>query len=173
MFQWSSWIIPLVFLFIIIYGLLKGVDVFETFLEGVKEGLSTVLGMFPALLILMTCVSIFKASGALELLTKALLPISKNVGLPTEVLPLVFLRPLSGSGALVVFQDILLNNGPDSLAGKVASVIMGSTETTFYTVALYYGAARVTKTRHTIPSAAIADLTGFLVSGIVVQLLLR
>lgn len=170
---WSNWLIPGIFLVIVVYAAVGGIDVFETFLQGAKEGLQTVANMFPSLLILMAAVSIFKASGALELLVSALQPMASLVGMPKDVLPLVLLRPLSGSGALVVFQDILKNAGPDSFVGRTASVLMGSTETTFYTIALYYGAAKITKTRHTIPSAAVADITGFLISGLAVRLFLR
>lgn len=166
---WSNWLIPGIFLVIVVYAAVGGIDVFETFLQGAKEGLQTVANMFPSLLILMAAVSIFKASGALELLVSALQPMASLVGMPKDVLPLVLLRPLSGSGALVVFQDILKNAGPDSFVGRTASVLMGSTETTFYTIALYYGAAKITKTRHTIPSAAVADITGFLISGLAVR----
>lgn len=169
---WSNWLIPGIFLVIVVYAAVGGIDVFETFLQGAKEGLQTVANMFPSLLILMAAVSIFKASGALELLVSALQPMASLVGMPKDVLPLVLLRPLSGSGALVVFQDILKNAGPDSFVGRTASVLMGSTETTFYTIALYYGAAKITKTRHTIPSAAVADITGFLISGLAVRLFL-
>lgn len=169
---WSNWLIPGIFLVIVVYAAVGGIDVFETFLQGAKEGLQTVANMFPSLLILMAAVSIFKASGALELLVSALQPMASFVGMPKDVLPLVLLRPLSGSGALVVFQDILKNAGPDSFVGRTASVLMGSTETTFYTIALYYGAAKITKTRHTIPSAAVADITGFLISGLAVRLFL-
>lgn len=169
---WSNWLIPGIFLVIVVYAAMGGIDVFETFLQGAKEGLQTVANMFPSLLILMAAVSIFKASGALELLVSALQPMASLVGMPKDVLPLVLLRPLSGSGALVVFQDILKNAGPDSFVGRTASVLMGSTETTFYTIALYYGAAKITKTRHTIPSAAVADITGFLISGLAVRLFL-
>lgn len=170
---WSNWLIPGIFLVIVVYAAVGGIDVFETFLQGAKEGLQTVANMFPSLLILMAAVSIFKASGALELLVSALQPMASFVGMPKDVLPLVLLRPLSGSGALVVFQDILKNAGADSFVGRTASVLMGSTETTFYTIALYYGAAKITKTRHTIPSAAVADITGFLISGLAVRLFLR
>lgn len=169
---WSNWLIPGIFLVIVVYAAVGGIDVFETFLQGAKEGLQTVANMFPSLLILMAAVSIFKASGALELLVSALQPMASLVGMPKDVLPLVLLRPLSGSGALVVFQDILKNAGPDSFVGRTASVLMGSTETTFYTIALYYGAAKISKTRHTIPSAAAADITGFLISGLAVRMFL-
>ena len=114
----------------------------------------------------------FKASGALDVITYSLRPVANLLHLPQEVIPLAILRPISGSGALVIFQDILQQYGPDSFVGRVASVMQGSTETTFYTIAVYYGATRVQKTRHTLPSALTADIVGFFMSALAVRLLL-
>lgn len=173
MTQWSNWVIPILFGFIILFGLFKGVDVFDAFIEGAREGIGTTLSLFPALLLLMTTVGMFKASGALDILAEALLPFAVAVGMPKEVIPLALLRPLSGSGALVVFQNVLESCGPDSRIGLIASVLMGSTETTFYTIALYYGAVGVTKTRHSLQSSLAADFTGFCVSVFAVRVLMR
>ena len=156
-------IIPLILCAIFLYGLLHGVNIFDSFLEGAKEGISTSFGILPALVALMTCIAMFNASGALDILTNALRP---------ETIPLALLRPISGSGALAIYENLLSNYGPDSFVGKVASVMQGSTETTFYTIAVYYGAVKVKKTRHTVPSALSADLTGFLMSVVAVRLLL-
>ena len=126
----------------------------------------------PALICLLTAVAMFKASGALDVLSWGLSPLAQAVGLPGEVIPLALLRPISGSGAMVLFNDLLAVYGPDSFIGRVASVMEGSTETTFYTIAVYYGATHVTRTRHTLPSALSADLAGILMSGVAVRLFL-
>ena len=165
-------IIPLILCAIFHYGLLHGVNIFDSFLEGAKEGISTSFGILPALVALMTCIAMFNASGALDILTNALRPICEAIGFPPETIPLALLRPISGSGALAIYENLLSNYGPDSFVGKEASVMQGSTETTFYTIAVYYGAVNVKKTRHTVPSALSADLTGFLMSVVAVRLLL-
>ena len=165
-------IIPLILCAIFLYGLLHGVNIFDSFLEGAKEGISPSFGSLRALVALMTCIAMFNASGALDILTNALRPICEAIGFPPETIPLALLRPISGSGALAIYENLLSNYGPDSFVGKVASVMQGSTETTFYTIAVYYGAVKVKKTRHTVPSALSADLTGFLMSVVAVRLLL-
>ena len=119
----------------------------------------------------MTAVGMFKASGALDLLSFALEPLGKLFGLPRDLLPLALLRPISGSGAMAIFDDLLRIHGPDSLIGRIASVMEGSTETTFYTIAVYYGAAEIRQTRHTVPAALSADLTGFFLSALLVRML--
>ena len=164
MTAFGVWAIPTAVVLIIGYGLIRGVRVFEVFLEGAKEGLEMSWRILPALVALVVAVGMFKASGGLDLLSFALSPLC-------EVMPLALMRPVSGSGAMVVFTDLLKTYGPDSMIGRIASVMMGATETTFYTVALYYGAARVRDTRHTIPAALTADLTGFFMSALAVRLL--
>ena len=124
-------IIPLILCAIFLYGLLHGVNIFDSFLEGAKEGISTSFGILPALVALMTCIAMFNASGALDILTNALRPICEAIGFPPETIPLALLRPISGSGALAIYENLLSNYGPDSFVGKVASVMQGSTETTF------------------------------------------
>lgn len=166
----TNFIIPCVIAFILLYGLVKGVDVFSVFLDGAKEGLKTSVSILPALIALMTCVGMFKASGGLDVLTSALSPLAGAVGAPKEIIPLALLRPISGSGALAVFEDILKNFGADSQIGRTASVLMGSTETTFYTIAVYYGAAHIQRTRHTVACSLAADVTGFIMSGLLIYL---
>ena len=165
-------IIPVVLSFILLYGVFKKVNVFDTFVEGAKDGIGTAVRILPPLLALMTAVGMFKASGALDILTFSLEPMLKVIGVPPEVVPLALLRPVSGSGAMVFFDDILKNYGPDSFVGKVASVLQGSTETTFYTIAVYYGSVGIKKTRHTVPSAMTADIAGLLLSVLTVRLFL-
>lgn len=163
-------IIPAVICLILIYGLYKNVDVFGVFLEGAKEGLQTAVDILPALVALMTCIGMFKASGALDLLTYALDPLATLLKLPAEAIPLAILRPISGSGALAIYEHMLESFGPDSYIGRVASVMMGSSETTFYTIAVYFGATKISKIRHTLPASLTADLTGFLMSALMVRL---
>ncbi len=170
--QISHYILPVVIVIIVGYGLIKRVPVFDCFLEGAKEGLTASVQILPALIALITAVGMFKASGALDIFTYALRPFANLLHLPQEVIPLAILRPISGSGALVIFQDILQQYGPDSFVGQVASVMQGSTETTFYTIAVYYGATKAQKTRHTLPSALTADIAGFFMSAVAVRLLL-
>lgn len=167
----ASYIIPVLIAFILIYGLIKGVDVFDEFIEGAKEGLGTSVKILPALIALMTCVGMFKVSGGLDVITHALTPFTSFFNIPEEIVPLALLRPISGSGALVIYKDILATNGADSIISKIASVLMGSTETTFYTIAVYFGAARIHKTRHTAMCALSADLTGFIMSSAVIYML--
>lgn len=168
----NHFIVPVIIGGIFLFGILRGVNAFDAFLEGAREGLSTVASITPALICLLTAVAMFKASGALDVLSWALAPAAQAVGLPREVIPLAMLRPVSGSGAMVLFNDILATYGPDSFIGRVASVMEGSTETTFYTIAVYYGATKVTRTRHTLPSALSADLAGMVMSAIAVRLFL-
>lgn len=166
----AAWAVPAVVAVIVLFGWLRGVKVFETFLVGAKEGLTTAFRITPALVALITAVGVFSASGALDLITCAIAPLTNAVNFPAEAVPLALLRPISGSGALAVFNDILLRFGPDSLVGRIASVMQGSTETTFYTIAVYYGAISITKTRHTVGASVIADITGFVMSALCVRM---
>ncbi len=169
----TDYIIPAIIVFIVVYALIKGVPVFDVFISGAKEGFGTATSVLLALIGLMTAIGMFKASGALDMLTAAIRPLAQMVHIPPEVVPLAIVRPISGSGALAVFQDILKSYGPDSLIGQVASVMQGSTETTFYTIAVYYGVTKVQRTRHTLASSLVGDVTGFFMSALTVQLILR
>ena len=168
----SHFIVPVLIGGIFLYGLWRGVDTFGAFLAGAEEGLRTAVSILPALVCLMTAVAMFKASGALDVLSWAAGPLADALGIPREILPLALLRPISGSGAMVLFNDILALYGPDSFIGRVASVLEGSTETTFYTIAVYYGATRVRRTRQTLPAALSADLAGMVMSVFAVRLFL-
>lgn len=168
----SDLIIPVVIGFIVFYAMLKGVDVFGVFLSGAKEGISTAFGILPALIALTTAVGMFNASGALDMLCYALNPLAELLGLPQEVMPLALIRPISGSGTLVLFENLLESFGADSFAGRVASVMLGSTETTFYTIAIYFGAIKMSKVRYTVAASLSADITGFIMSALLVRMLL-
>ena len=171
MIAFSSYVLPLTLVGILGYGVYKGVDVFGVFLSGAKEGLLTTFNIAPAIIALMTCVGMFKASGALDVVVALFAPISGALLLPEEVVPLAILRPLSGSGALIIFNDLLETYGPDSFIGRVASVIEGSSETTFYTIAVYFGAVKVSKTRYVLSASLTADLVGFIMSAFMVRLI--
>ncbi len=166
----ADFAVPITAAVILLAGFLRGVDVFDEFLKGAKSGIDTSFDILPALVALVTAIGVFSASGALDMLTAALSPAAKRLALPAEVVPLVLLRPISGSGALAVFEKLLAQYGPDSFIGRVASVMEGSTETTFYTVAVYFGAVSVKKTRHAVPAALLADMTGFVMSALFVRL---
>ncbi len=168
--SFTDFIIPAAVIFILGYGLIKRTDIFSTFCEGAAEGLQTCVDILPALVILLVCIGMFQASGAVEALTKLLTPICTAVGFPAECVPMVLLRPFSGSGAIAVYDQIAASNGVDSFAGRTAAVLLGSSETTFYTIAVYFSAVKVKKTRCAVPAALTADLTAWLVCGITVML---
>ncbi|MEG0614927.1 MAG: spore maturation protein, partial [Oscillospiraceae bacterium] len=162
--NFTNYIIPIVIGGIIIFGLINGVDVFNEFIEGAKENLKVGVEILPALIALIVSVGMFKASGALDVLMQVISPLTDFLGFPKECLPLALIRPISGSGALAVYENILTANSPDSFAGRVASVLFGSTETTFYTIAVYFGATHVKNTSHTLVCSLAGDFTGFVVS---------
>lgn len=158
----SDYLIPLLLAGAALYALSRRVDVFSALTTGAGEGLSVILRILPPLVALLTAVYMLRASGALTLLTQALTPVLTRIGIPPETVSLLLIRPVSGSGALAVGSEIMQTYGPDSTIGRTAAVMLGSTETTFYTIAVYYGAAGIRRTRHTIPAALAADVTGFL-----------
>ena len=162
--------VPALMVFILCYGLVKKVDIVNVFCEGATENLKITLGLIPMLILLMTAVGMFTSSGAADIIAKLLRPVTTFLGFPEECIPLAIVRPISGSGALACLETILSSVSPDSYSGRVASVLMGSTETTFYTIAVYFGSAGIIRTRHTVPAALAADLTGFLASAFAVRL---
>ena len=170
--NFSDYFLPSVIVIIVIFGALKGIDVFSEFLKGAKNGFETILTVAPSLIGLLLAVNMLKASGALDILVNFLSPVAKGLGIPPDILPLTILSPVSGSGSLSIFETILKDSGPDSFSGRCASVIMGSTETTFYAVTLYFGSAGIKKSRHTLPSALCADITSFILSPRFVKLFL-
>ncbi len=162
--------IPAVVFLIVVFGLMRGVPVFDTFVAGAKEGFSSSISILPSLVGLMMAVAMLSASGALDILASFLSPVARLLGLPAQVMPLALIKPVSGSGATAVLVQIFQNNGTESFAGRVAAVMSGSTETTFYAIAVYFGSVGIKKTRHTIPAAITADLTAFIVSALTVKL---
>ncbi|MGL5616632.1 MAG: spore maturation protein [Sarcina sp.] len=157
-------LIPIILVIIVIYGMFKGRKVYEWFLEGAKEGLSVCMRIFPALLAMLVAVRILRDSNVLGFINNLLAPVVGTIGLPGELVPLVLIKPLSGSGALGVFTDILNTVGPDSTTGLIASVLMGTTETIFYTITIYFGAVGIKKIRHTLWTALLADLVALIMA---------
>ncbi|WP_411676130.1 spore maturation protein [Caproicibacter sp.] len=164
------YIMPAVVLCIVLFGFLRKVPVFDTFVAGAKEGLHSTVSILPSLIGLIMAVSMLSASGALDLLSSFLAPVASLIGLPKQAMPLALIRPVSGSGSTAVLTQIFQDCGPDSFVGRVASVMSGSTETTFYAIAVYFGAVGIKKTRHTIPAALTADLTVCVISALTVRL---
>ena len=167
----SSLLIPLTFLFALIVGVIKKVDIYSAFVNGAKESLKTALNIFPAIVTLMIAIGIFRTSGLLDFTTGLFSPILNFINVPKEILPIAILRPMSGSGGLAMLTDIIKNYGPDSKIGVMASVICGSTETTFYTVAVYFGSVGITNVRHTVKCALLADLVSIIMGILVCNLL--
>ena len=157
----TAYLVPALLLAVSALALGRGADVYDALLEGGRRGLELVKTILPAMVMLLTAVELLRASGALEALNRLLTPAAAWLGIPPETLPLVLVRPLSGSAALAVGADLMATHGPDSLVGRTAAIMLGSTETTFYTISVYFAAAGVKKTRYAIPAALIADLTGF------------
>lgn len=170
MADFGAYAVPVIIAAIVLFGLLRKVPVFDTFVAGAKEGLRTSVSILPTLIGLIMAVSMLSASGALDLLSSLLAPASRFLGLPPQVMPLALIKPFSGSGSTAVLTQIYKDCGPDSFAGRVASVMAGSTETTFYAVAVYYGSVGIKKTRHTIPAALLGDVTACILSALTVRL---
>lgn len=164
-------LVPLIMATVAIVGLLYHVDVYEGLSSGALEGLRILLRIFPPLVGLLTAVYMLRASGLLDGLTTLLAPLLQWLGIPPETMPLLLVRPISGSGALGVGSELIRSYGPDSLVGRTTAVMLGSTETTFYTIAVYFGAAEVHRTRYAIPAALCADLAGFLAASWITRLL--
>ena len=168
--QFSSYIVPLLLGGVSLYALTKKVDVYDALTTGAGEGLAVLARIFPALVALLSAVYMLRASGAMDLLSQLLSPVLTRLGIPPETTPLLLIRPISGSGALAAGSELIAQYGPDSYVGRVAAVMLGSTETTFYTVAVYFGAAGIRRTRYAIPAALCADLAGFFFAALTVRL---
>lgn len=163
-------LVPLIIAAVALYGMARRVDVYDALVQGAGEGLGVLLRIVPPLVGLLTAVYMLRASGALELVGKLLEPVLSAVGIPVETVGLLLVRPVSGSAALGVGAELMETYGPDSLIGRTAAVMLGSTETTFYTVAVYFGAAKVAKSRYAIPAALCADAAGFLAAAWAVRM---
>ena len=164
-------LVPVLIFLIALWGLVRKVDLWSALVDGAADGLKVTVRIAPPLIALLTAVYMLRASGALDLLGELLKPVLSAVGIPVETIGLLLVRPVSGSAALGVGAELIETYGPDSLVGRTAAVMLGSTETTFYTVAVYFGAAKVAKTRYAIPAALCGDVAGFLAASWAVRLL--
>ncbi|RBP62080.1 spore maturation protein B [Alkalibaculum bacchi] len=167
----SDALIPIIILLILLYGKKKKVNMYDVFAEGTKESINTALSVFPNLITMLIAIGIFRSSGLLDFIISLLSPVLNTLQIPEEILPLAIMRSISGSGSTAILSDILINNHPDSLVGKMASTMMGSTETTFYVIALYLGSIGVRKHKYTLKASLLADLSG-MVASIVISYIL-
>jgi spore maturation protein B len=163
--------IPGIVLGIVGYGVIKKVKIYEAFVEGAKEGFNVGVRIIPYLVAMLVAIGIFRAGGAMEILSTIIAPVTKFIGMPSEALPMALIRPLSGSGALGVMSEIIKSHGPDSLIGRMVSVMMGSSETTFYVLAVYFGSVGISKTRQAVPGGIVADIVSVLMSVWLVNLI--
>ena len=168
----TDYIVPLLLFFTCAFALHKKEDAYGLMLEGATEGLQLLLSILPSLILLLTAVSMLRASGGIEVISRLCAPLFNQMGIPPETAILILIRPISGSAALAVGAELMAQHGVDSLIGRTVAVMLGSTETTFYTISIYFGAAGIRKTRYTVPAALIADLTGFLAASATVRLLM-
>ncbi len=169
----SIWAIPVVFVLITVTGYVRGVKVYEVFVEGAKEGFQIAIKIIPFMVAILAAIGMFREAGAMDYLVKILSPVTDLVGYPAEVLPMAIMRPLSGSGSLGIMTELINTHGAESFIGRLASTLMGSTETTFYVVAVYFGCVSIKKLRHTVPACLIADLAGVIASFIVCYLVFQ
>ena len=167
----SNLAMPLIILNIVIYGFIEKKEIFDKFLEGAKDGIKIVINIFPTLIGLFVAVGTLRSSGVIDIFIKFLNPILTIVNFPTEIMPLALLRPISGSSSIAVATDIMKNFGVDSQIGIMAAVIMGATETTLYTIAVYSSSVKIKKTRFVLVAALTADIVGIIVSVIVCRFL--
>lgn len=154
--------IPLMIGIFLGWGFVKKVRVYEVFVEGAKDGFNTVVRIIPYLVAMLFAIGIFRASGAMDVLVSIIWPITNFIGMPPEALPMAVMRPLSGSGSLGIMTELMKTHGPDSFIGVLASTMYGSSETTFYVLAVYFGAVNIKNTRHAVPVGLIADIAGML-----------
>jgi spore maturation protein B len=167
----SALAVPALILFFLAYGMVKKVKVYEVAVEGAKEGFGTAVRIIPYLVLMLVAIAIFRASGAMDVFIAIVRPATDLVGFPAEALPMALMRPLSGSGSLGVMTDIMKTHGPDSFIGVLTSTMYGSTETTFYVLAVYFGSVNIRNTRHALPVGLTADVISFLAALLFVRLL--
>ncbi len=169
MSNFGFYVIPIIILVIMLLGILKKVNVFDEFLSGAAQGLNSSISLVPSLVGLIVAVSMLKASGAFDIFKILTSPFFNFFGFPADVVPMALLRPISGSGSIAILDSLLKTHGPDSFIGRLASVMSGSTETTFYTLAVYFGAVKIKDSKHAVPSALIADTVSVIASLIVLK----
>ncbi len=165
----AEYIVPCLFTLVFVVALWKKIPLYENLTDGAMSGLQMMVKIFCSLLVLLPAVAMLRASGGMEILSRWLSPIFSRFGIPPETAPLMLVRPLSGSAALAVGMDLMKTYGVDSRIGLTAAVMLGSTETTFYTISVYFGAAKVRGTRYAVPAALLADFTGFVMAALCVR----
>lgn len=167
----TNYIVPILLLAVSVLALRKKENAYGLLLEGAADGLKLLTTLIPTLILLMTSITMLRSSGAVEWISRFCAPVFSFFGIPPETAMLVLIRPFSGSAALAIGTELMAQHGADSLIGRTAAIMLGSTETTFYAISVYFGAAGIQKTRYTIPAALIADLTGFLMASLTARFL--
>ncbi|MDK2816666.1 MAG: spore maturation protein [Moorella sp. (in: firmicutes)] len=167
----SRWAIPMVLFFIPLYGYLRGVPVYETFVAGAEDGFKVAVKIIPFLVGMLMAIGVFRASGAMDLLARLLNPVLQLIGVPGEILPLAIMRPLSGGGALGIAAELIGNYGPDSFIGRLASVMQGSTDTTFYVLTVYFGSVGVRRYRYALALGLLADISSLIAAIVICRLM--
>ncbi len=167
----SVFVLPAIIIGFPLYGLIKKVPVYEEFVEGAKEGFGVAVMIIPYLVAILFAIGMFRASGALDFMIEGLRPVLGLIGIPPEVIPMAIVRPLTGSGSAAIVLDMINQFGEDSILVKMAATMFGSTETTFYVIAVYFGAVNVKKTRHAVPAGLMADFFAMFAAVYVVRLL--
>ena len=162
----TDYIVPILLFITVSIAIRKKENPYEIMLGGAADGLRLLLTLVPTLVLLLTCVTMLRASGAMDIISRFCSPVFRFFGIPPETAMLVLIRPISGSAALAVGAELMAKYGADSLIGRTAAIMLGSTETTFYTISVYFGAAGIKKTRYTLPAALLADFTGFFVASL-------
>lgn len=171
--EMTDYIVPAILLIVSLIALRKQENSYDLLLSGAADGLKLLMTLVPTLVLLLTAVTMLRVSGAMELISRFLSPAFRFVGIPPETALLVLIRPISGSAALAVGADLMAQYGGDSQIGRTAAVMLGSTETTFYTISVYFGAAGIKKTRYTLPAALFADFVGFFMASLTVRLFMQ
>lgn len=169
----TDYIVPILLLIVCLFALRKRENAYDLLLEGAQDGLKLLISLIPALILLLTAVTMLRASGAVTILSNITSPVFSFFGIPPETALLVLIRPISGSAALAVGTELMAQYGVDSQIGRTVAVMLGSTETTFYTISVYFGAAGIKKTRYTIPAALLADFVGFFTASLTVNLFFK
>jgi len=169
----STWAIPFFLAAVPLYGVFRKVKVFESFVEGAKGGVQTAVRIIPYLVAMLVAVGMLRAAGAIDMMANALVPLLDMLRFPIEILPLAIMRPLSGSGSLGIVTELVSAHGPDSFIGRLAASAYGSTETTFYVLAVYFGAVGIRKTRHAVIAGLTADLVSLVAAVIVCRLVFQ